>query len=416
MKKSKQLGQQKQLIPLSEGELAQLQLPPQQIWYLMINELSHGPYSLESLQDFLQDNPDFDRSTLANNERDEGWKALSEYPDFDLGAAASTNQALLLLINGRPCGPYTLKFIRRQVEQREILLNTLASEDQGKTWCKLYQHSAFDRRREATEKSQDFPISQEAKQLQERREQKLKFIDLSSQKKSFLESMLPGPLDEQAKRRRKLALGGLMGIGLLILSLALLQLNRQKFHAHQRPHRPLIPKIPLPTTDKDAAKPKIATPITPLPELLDQEKDEQEQKVKELERVEEEEQTAQREFAEQEGVTELEDLSEVEKSEPEEFAQEEQEEQEEQEAPTQKQSEEAKRQTASEQDEAEAQYGESGDQDSEQGEYQESGDDQAFHEAQLKEATKSIQELDEQWDGERAPKAIEDEKFEREDQ
>lgn len=143
--------QQGQLAPLTEEELALHQLPPHEIWYLMVNEVPCGPYSLDHLRDFLASNPDFDRQTLACHGQQEGWKPLNKYaffpcpenPSEELPGTPEQFDQIMLMINGQPCGPYTRKQTLRQLTAKEILLTHLASVDQGKSWYKLYQHPAF---------------------------------------------------------------------------------------------------------------------------------------------------------------------------------------------------------------------------------------------------------------------------------
>ncbi|MCY4643543.1 MAG: hypothetical protein OXB88_02905 [Bacteriovoracales bacterium] len=153
--RAKKTGDQDDLHTLSEEELGELGLERHEIWYLMVNEIPCGPYSLDNLKSFLENHKDFDHQTQASSGDKQKWAPLSKYPFFDrrsLGNPDSplgtqTEEApLKLLIDGRPQGPYEQKEILKKLESKEILPTNLVSADGGKSWFPLYRHPRFDRR------------------------------------------------------------------------------------------------------------------------------------------------------------------------------------------------------------------------------------------------------------------------------
>ena len=152
------------LQPLSQAELAQLQLAPHELWHLMINEVPHGPYALAKLKNFLQNHPDFDRQTLASNCQERRWKPLHAYPLFTHPAGEQPEQTssptineecneIMLMRDGRPQGPYTREQIHQRLSQKKILWTNLISTDRAQSWHKLYRHPHFNRRQQSESKS-----------------------------------------------------------------------------------------------------------------------------------------------------------------------------------------------------------------------------------------------------------------------
>ena len=155
---------QSPLQPLSQAELAQLQLAPHEIWHLMVNEVPHGPYALDKLKNFLQNHPDFDRQTLASNCQEGTWKPLHTYPLFTHPAGEEPEQTssptinedcneIMLMRDGRPQGPYTREQIHQRLSQKKILWTNLISTDRAQSWHKLYRHPHFNRRQQSEPKS-----------------------------------------------------------------------------------------------------------------------------------------------------------------------------------------------------------------------------------------------------------------------
>ena len=275
-----------QLYPLSEEELAQLQLPLHEIWYLMINEVPTGPFSFDNLKNFLKSHLGFDRQTLACHGEEGWWRPLREYTFFhhpqklqevdSLVVSPEQLDEIMLMISGQPCGPYTRAQVDRQLQGKEILLTNLSSMDEGKSWHKLYEHPAFSDRKNLFQKELPFmpkgqlffsrvkereglqtppPLLGKRDSLRESQEGLSKLINLI-RGKGFLRG---GPCAQETssmKSRFFVRKGALIMVAAMALSFCFYKFNQQKLslpsskvkfkkiNPSSRPSRPSISRTP----------------------------------------------------------------------------------------------------------------------------------------------------------------------------
>lgn len=144
-----------ELRPLSEEEISRRNLEDSEIWYLMINEIPHGPYDLYDLKFYLENNENFDSETLASNQQDSEWQPIYKFPIFSRRkpqlANKKTEEELMpevfyLIINGQVDGPFEQDQISQRLDQKELLFTDQISIDGGTTWRKVHEMAFFERR------------------------------------------------------------------------------------------------------------------------------------------------------------------------------------------------------------------------------------------------------------------------------
>lgn len=139
---------------LSDGDIDRLGLSYSDVWMIKFSDgKKHGPYSTDMLREDSQKNTDLYEKCQAFNMVTEEWKPFFKLPEFQrrkpkLVAAQNLikSEDFLLLINGQKSGPYSLDQLKDLIAGKKITLTQEVSVDEGKTWIKLYEHHAFDRR------------------------------------------------------------------------------------------------------------------------------------------------------------------------------------------------------------------------------------------------------------------------------
>lgn len=152
-----------ELIPLTEADVANRSLTESDIWYLLINEVPHGPYDVKDLQDYVISNDTFDSNTLACPQSDPNWKPLYDFPQFSRrkpqvissqGEAPKSGeltddlmtQLFFILKDGQPFGPLEQEDIEELISNKELLYTDQISSDEGGSWQKVHELEVFERR------------------------------------------------------------------------------------------------------------------------------------------------------------------------------------------------------------------------------------------------------------------------------
>ncbi|MBC77618.1 MAG: hypothetical protein CME64_16555 [Halobacteriovoraceae bacterium] len=142
------------LSPITDEEFEASGLSKSDLWMLQFDEGDvFGPFSTEMLREHSAKNEELYDGCKAFNVVSEKWKSfytISEFqrrrPKLVPAQGLINSESFLVLTNGQKNGPYTLDELKQKVAQKEIVLNQEVSVDDGKTWIKLYEHHAFDRR------------------------------------------------------------------------------------------------------------------------------------------------------------------------------------------------------------------------------------------------------------------------------
>jgi len=142
------------LRPMTNEEIESSGLSKSDLWMVQFDEGDvYGPFSTEMLRSDSSVNEELYESCKAFNVVSEKWKAfytISEFqrrrPKLVPAQGLVNSENFWVLTNGQKVGPYTLDELKSRVAKKEVVLNQEVSIDDGKTWIKLYEHNAFDRR------------------------------------------------------------------------------------------------------------------------------------------------------------------------------------------------------------------------------------------------------------------------------
>lgn len=111
-----------------------------------------GPFHAKELKDFVAD-INLPPGTMVRDAKGIGaWTAFYEHPFFQrrkpqvlAEGSATKAKEYYLLVEGTKLGPYATQEIQEMLDQKEIILTDLISEE-GKDWVKLHSLNEFDRR------------------------------------------------------------------------------------------------------------------------------------------------------------------------------------------------------------------------------------------------------------------------------
>ena len=142
---------------LSDEDIEKMGLSLADVWMLKTpSGRAQGPFSTEMLKKDSQERPAFYEECEVYNLVTENPKSFYTLPEFQrrrpkLIPAQNLikNDTFLVLQHGQKTGPFSLEELQEKISTKEVSLNQEVSVDEGKTWIKLYEHHAFDRRARA---------------------------------------------------------------------------------------------------------------------------------------------------------------------------------------------------------------------------------------------------------------------------
>ena len=166
------------LTPLTEEDVDKLGLSHADLWLVQSpSGQSFGPFSTEMLKKDSKERPSFYEECQVYNLVTEEWKVFYTLTEFQrrkpkLVPAQSLikSEAFFLLVNGQKTGPYGYEELKSMIVAKQVSLNQEISVDEGKSWIKIYEHHAFDRRVRAGQEELPF---QPEKDLFKKTEEKL---------------------------------------------------------------------------------------------------------------------------------------------------------------------------------------------------------------------------------------------------
>lgn len=157
------------LRPLTDEDIDQLGLSLADVWMLKTpSGNSAGPYSTDMLQKDSKRRPAYYEECEVHNlitEQARPFYKVAEFqrrrPKLVPAQNLIKSDSFLVISRGAKTGPFSLEQLKRKIADNEVSLNQEVSVDEGKTWIKLYEHHAFDRRAKGAHQELPFQPSTE---------------------------------------------------------------------------------------------------------------------------------------------------------------------------------------------------------------------------------------------------------------
>lgn len=141
-----------ELHSLSKEEIVQRQLAYKDLWIIKLGEEIKGPFAYQNLKAYVAKNESFFEEALASRLEPQDWKPLFSFPQFQrrtpqiLKEVSPGQGPFWLLENGLKSGPFEKSHILNRLENNSLIATDNISNDQGKSWIKIYDIPEFDRR------------------------------------------------------------------------------------------------------------------------------------------------------------------------------------------------------------------------------------------------------------------------------
>ena len=129
--------------------------PQKELFHVFLNHRHIGPLRGQSIKALLSEETTFPPKTLVRSRDQENWTPLFEHPFFqrrktppkgEKEQIKKTTDSYHLLVHGQKRGPFKGKEIREKIEGRQIPITHMISADNGKSWSRIFEMEAFDRR------------------------------------------------------------------------------------------------------------------------------------------------------------------------------------------------------------------------------------------------------------------------------
>jgi len=138
---------------LTQEEIKQRELSHEDLWIIKIGDEVRGPYELENLKLYAQENEAFFEEALASRMEPQEWNPFFQYPQFQRRSPQIINShqndfegPFWLFENGLKTGPFEKFHILKRLEMNSLIVTDRISTDDGKTWINIYEIPEFDRR------------------------------------------------------------------------------------------------------------------------------------------------------------------------------------------------------------------------------------------------------------------------------
>jgi hypothetical protein len=145
-----------QLTPISEDYIQEQQLTEDNVWFVYYEGEEFGPFDTAALLEFSNSRQEVFANVKVRNNPAHEWKDFFAHSKFQrrepkLIPAQSlvSSDEFFVLVEGIKEGPYNLEQLQHQIDSKVVRLSDQISVDDGKTWIKIYEHHAFDRRNRA---------------------------------------------------------------------------------------------------------------------------------------------------------------------------------------------------------------------------------------------------------------------------
>lgn len=140
-----------ELYILTKAEIGQRELASSELWIIKRGEEITGPYEIENLKAYVQENEALFEEALASRMEPQQWQPLFSYPHFQrrspqiLNTKASEGP-FWVYQHGLKTGPFEKFYILKSLEMNSLIVTDKISTDDGKTWFNIYEIPDFDRR------------------------------------------------------------------------------------------------------------------------------------------------------------------------------------------------------------------------------------------------------------------------------
>src|SRR5690606_24685274 len=112
------------------------QLTDEDLWFFLVKGKPMGPFDREDIATFLEENPHFPRDTKIANKVEQIWLSIYQIPHFQrrrpqVVPASQENteeeQDYFILEGGQKSGPFSQDDIKRKIERKTLIYNSLIS-------------------------------------------------------------------------------------------------------------------------------------------------------------------------------------------------------------------------------------------------------------------------------------------------
>lgn len=142
------------LVPLSDETIKHSSYLPNDLWMVQTPKgEALGPFHTKSLKEYAHKYQYlFEKAQVYNLDSDK-WQdmfAVSKFqrrrPQLVSAHNLMDNQQFFIIFQGQKNGPHSQEKIQQLLDDNQITTSTQLSLDKGRSWIKLYEHHAFDRR------------------------------------------------------------------------------------------------------------------------------------------------------------------------------------------------------------------------------------------------------------------------------
>lgn len=137
---------------LTKEEILHKELSLREVWMIKIHSKISGPFLLEDLREYVQENEDLLTTAEASRLDPQEWMPLFSYPQFQrrgpriISTPQNSEGPFWLLDKGLKIGPFEKQNILKRLEMKTLIVTDSISSDEGKTWLKIFEIEGFDRR------------------------------------------------------------------------------------------------------------------------------------------------------------------------------------------------------------------------------------------------------------------------------
>jgi hypothetical protein len=146
------------LLIASELDVQETGATLKDLWLVKHNGKTHGPYLHQDLDELSEEHSELLSHLEICNIEDEQWDSFYNHDAFQRRETKlfvpvavekeeeEDTEKLVILKDGHKTQAYSLVEIKEMIDNAEIKITDDASNDDGHTWFKLYQHQKFDKR------------------------------------------------------------------------------------------------------------------------------------------------------------------------------------------------------------------------------------------------------------------------------
>lgn len=181
------------LQPLSDQEIKEKKFSLSDLWMIKdVEDRIFGPYETSQLRTYIKDHEYLFTKTSIYNLEEEKWYntfSLSQFqrrkPEVVKKDESLHIEGFYLIINGQKNGPYSQNEVQNLLDSNQITSTSELSLDKGKSWIKVYEYHAFDRR--SKKSNQELPFQPSQAILEKMAKTKEEIINTKDQEEAIVE-------------------------------------------------------------------------------------------------------------------------------------------------------------------------------------------------------------------------------------